>query len=159
MNDQNRKVKQTNNMLANALFQLLKEKPLSEITVNELVKVSGVSKSTFYNHYKDPIQLFEKVGMNSIAGYGNAFLTMKDDLAKGFGMLVAIIKLDKENNKHLFLYQPYVNSLVDKIRMILIESGEKPLISEYKSNGMVYAIVKWVSSDYQDNIDIIGGLL
>lgn len=159
MNEQNRKIKQTNSMLGNALFKLLEKKSLEEITVAELVSVSSVSKSTFYNHYKSQIELFEKIANDTISGYNNAFIAMKADIRKGFGMLIAIIKLNKEKNRHLFGYYPFRKMLVDKIKNSLIESGENPLISEYKSNGMVSAIVKWVCSDYQDNIDIIGGLL
>jgi len=159
MNEQNRKIKQTNSMLGNALFELLGEKALQDITVAEVVNRSSVSKSTFYNHYKSPVELFERLGNDSIKGFNNAFAAMKTNVRKGFGMLVAIIKLDKERNKYFFSYQPYVNLLIDRIRNTLIENGENPLISEYKSNGMVYSLVKWVNSNYEDKIEMIGGIL
>jgi len=40
-----------------ALFQLMKRKPFQEITISELVKVAGVSRSSFYRNFTSKEQM------------------------------------------------------------------------------------------------------
>ena len=40
-------------MLANTLKELMNEKPLTKITVQDLTKKCGISRQTFYNHFHD----------------------------------------------------------------------------------------------------------
>lgn len=42
----------TKRLLREGLLSLLKEKPLSRITVTDLCQASGVNRATFYNHYE-----------------------------------------------------------------------------------------------------------
>lgn len=43
----------TKKTFAEALKELMMEKPLSKITVSELIKVCGVNRKTFYYHFED----------------------------------------------------------------------------------------------------------
>ena len=43
-----------------ALFELLKKKPLSEITVSDLVKKSGASRASFYRNYLTKEQIIDE---------------------------------------------------------------------------------------------------
>ena len=46
-------------MLANTLKELMNEKPLTKITVQDLTKKCGISRQTFYNHFHDIYELVE----------------------------------------------------------------------------------------------------
>lgn len=48
----------TRNRLGDALIQLLLAKPFDDITVQEVLDCAGVSRSTFYEHYRDKNDLF-----------------------------------------------------------------------------------------------------
>ena len=48
----------TRDRLGDALIQLLLAKPFDEITVREVLDRAGVSRSTFYEHYRDKNDLF-----------------------------------------------------------------------------------------------------
>lgn len=48
-------------LLADALLALCEKKPLSKITVTDLRQATGVSRQTFYNHFKDKQHLIEYV--------------------------------------------------------------------------------------------------
>ena len=48
-------------LLANALIELMKEKPISKITVNDIVKQAKVARTTFYAQFKDKNQFIEAV--------------------------------------------------------------------------------------------------
>jgi len=53
-----RRVRRTRDMLGDALVELMHEKPFEEITVQQVLDRAGVSRSTFYAHYRDKNDLF-----------------------------------------------------------------------------------------------------
>jgi len=59
----NRRAQETNETIIRAAFVLLVEekKPMSKITVREICEMAGINHSTFYTHYQDVYDLFEKV--------------------------------------------------------------------------------------------------
>lgn len=54
-------MKGTEILIANAFYALLEEKPLSKITVREIVERCGVNRNTFYYHYRDIPALLERI--------------------------------------------------------------------------------------------------
>ncbi|MFF3442786.1 TetR/AcrR family transcriptional regulator [Streptosporangium sp. NPDC002721] len=54
-----RRVRRTHTALARALIQLVEERDLSRITVADVAGSAGVSRSTFYDHYRDVHELAE----------------------------------------------------------------------------------------------------
>ncbi|GAA4960461.1 AcrR family transcriptional regulator [Nonomuraea thailandensis] len=54
-----RRVRRTQAALARALLQLVEEQDLSRITVADVAEHAGVSRSTFYDHYRDVHELAE----------------------------------------------------------------------------------------------------
>ena len=44
-----------------SFLALLKEKPISRITVKEICALSQINRSTFYKHYADPLDVLEKL--------------------------------------------------------------------------------------------------
>jgi len=53
-----RRVVHTRDILGDALITLMHEKPFDEITVQQVLDRAGVSRSTFYTHYRDKDDLF-----------------------------------------------------------------------------------------------------
>jgi len=47
-----KRITKTNHLLYDALAKLLREKPYNKITIEDLLQASGVSRSTFYAHFK-----------------------------------------------------------------------------------------------------------
>ncbi|MGS2648217.1 TetR/AcrR family transcriptional regulator [Streptosporangium sp. G12] len=54
-----RRVRRTHTALARALIELVEERDLSRITVADVAERAGVSRSTFYDHYRDVHELAE----------------------------------------------------------------------------------------------------
>jgi AcrR family transcriptional regulator len=52
------RVRRTRDALGDALVALMHEKPFAEITVQHVLDRAGVSRSTFYTHYRDKDDLF-----------------------------------------------------------------------------------------------------
>lgn len=55
--------------MVTALIQLLKEKPLSAITVSELTERAGVSRMTYYRNYKSKEDIFSSYLEDILEGY------------------------------------------------------------------------------------------
>lgn len=53
-----RRVRRTRDTLGDALVELIREKPFDDITVQQILDRAGVSRSTFYEHYRDKHDLF-----------------------------------------------------------------------------------------------------
>ncbi|MBZ5599925.1 MAG: TetR/AcrR family transcriptional regulator [Acidobacteriia bacterium] len=53
-----RRVRRTRDALGDALVELMHEKPFAQITVQHVLDRAGVSRSTFYTHYRDKDDLF-----------------------------------------------------------------------------------------------------
>lgn len=61
MNNTDRRVKRTKKALHDALFSLLKEKSINEITVTELTSLADVNRATFYFYYTDLIDMLTQI--------------------------------------------------------------------------------------------------
>ena len=70
---EDRRVRRTKKMLAQALMQLMQEKQIKEITVRELTDLADMNRGTFYLYYRDVYDMLEKLedsmfeALNSIA--------------------------------------------------------------------------------------------
>lgn len=47
----------TKELIANATYQLLLKKPITKLTLTEIVHEAGVSKRTVYNHFQDKFEI------------------------------------------------------------------------------------------------------
>ena len=56
--NEDQRVRRTRDRLGDALMALLIEKPFDDITVQDVIARAGVSRSTFYTHYRDKNDLF-----------------------------------------------------------------------------------------------------
>lgn len=61
MKEIDNRVRITKIFIRNALFQILKEKPLQAITVRELCQSAGINRGTFYTHYRDIYDLMNQI--------------------------------------------------------------------------------------------------
>ena len=67
MNNDDRRVKKTKKALKKALAELMIDKELRNITVQELVDRADIHRATFYSHYHDVYDLYEQLEKSVIA--------------------------------------------------------------------------------------------
>ena len=72
-----RRTKYTKSVIRQALFDLLKEKPLNKITVTDICKMADINRSTFYSYYEDAL-------ISQVTGY-----SVKENLSS---LLTKLIK-------------------------------------------------------------------
>ena len=49
-----KRIRRTKKILTEALIEILKEKNVMDVTVSELAKKADVTRTTFYQYYRDP---------------------------------------------------------------------------------------------------------
>lgn len=67
MKSDDRRVRKTKKALATALAELMLDKKLERITVRELCDKADVHRATFYSHYSDVFDLYEKIESHIIS--------------------------------------------------------------------------------------------
>ena len=64
----------TDSILADALLDLLKEKPFEKVTVEDIVNKCGASRPTFYRHFKDKYDLMDWIYLR----HANKYMKYRD---------------------------------------------------------------------------------
>jgi AcrR family transcriptional regulator len=76
-----RRVQRTRDALGDALITLMREKPFNAITVQEVLDLAGVSRSTFYTHFHDKDDLFLSNADDSFHHMAN-LLALRDEASQ-----------------------------------------------------------------------------
>jgi AcrR family transcriptional regulator len=71
------RIRRTRGRLSDALVALMQEKPIDEITVQEVLDRAGVGRSTFYLHYRDKDDLFLCVLEDGLEMWTTAVISKK----------------------------------------------------------------------------------
>ena len=88
----------TRECLTTALMQLMKEKPIDKITITELVKRSGVSRTAFYRNYSSKEDILESA-RDEIIKLTNEFLAkpeLKENTYQWFWECFNIVRENAE---------------------------------------------------------------
>ena len=165
-----RRALKTRKAICSAFSQLLAEKELHKITVQEIADKADVNRVTFYKHYLDVYDLYDKIEEDVLVELGLLILQL-DELRseKFFAYLIDYIY----NNKSIFkmMFTPNgTNRLRDKFSRIM-EGLFRKLISEqqnrsltddkiayyscYRAQGCIAIIEKWVIADLAEPKELI----
>ena len=97
-------MKRTRDRLGDALVALLVKKPFDDITVQEVLDRAGVSRSTFYSHFKDKNDLFLSDSDEFLEGLATALSRFGDKSER----LAPV----EELFAHVAEVRPFYNALV-----------------------------------------------
>ena len=81
-NEEDRRTRYSKRVIREALYSLMREKPLNKITVTEICRLADVNRSTFYAYYTDIDQLHTSIIKSFYAmqrAYMNAVLKYLED--------------------------------------------------------------------------------
>jgi len=160
----------TKKALQEALAQLLTDRVLRKITVQEVADIAQVNRVTFYKHYLDIYDLYEQMEAEVLSELGLLILSYEEKSKSEFcdGLLNYI-----ENNPKIMkmIFSPYnTGELRDKIcKMIkglfrLMQTEKNNVVfsdarmdyySTYQSQGFISLIEKWVLEDFSQSRDFI----
>ena len=161
------RVKITNLMIREAFFSILKQKPLSKVTVKEICTAAGVNRSTFYKYYKDTYDLLEQIEDELIdnlqlhlahinkSGLSDIFTTILTDISE---KRETYILLFSESEGKLFRERLFSLCYEDNKKVIL---EFFPKLPEEKQEWLYYFIAdgcnsvlrQWIHGGFKQSIE------
>ena len=79
-----RRTKRTRKAIIGAFAALLMEKPLNRITVQEITDMADINRATFYKHYLDVYDLYDKVEQEILVEWSLLILQLEELETKDF---------------------------------------------------------------------------
>lgn len=73
------RVRYTRMVIKKSFEELLREKPVSRITVKEVCEKAEINRATFYKHYLDCYDLLDKIEEEALEKFDAMLASMKDD--------------------------------------------------------------------------------
>ncbi len=164
------RVRCTRMIIRDAFLELLKEKPLSRITVKEICALAELNRTTFYKHYKDPADLLNTLENEAI----DQLLTLIEECA-GQNPEQILVPVFHTLRQHYDLFECFVSADKDKSfpRRLAVRCFEKicatarqesdadshtpaePLRFSYMAGGVSGVIEYWLQSGMKESPEII----
>ncbi|ADY55521.1 transcriptional regulator, TetR family [Syntrophobotulus glycolicus DSM 8271] len=113
-----RRVKYTRMLLKNSLMELMRERPISKISVKLLCETADINRSTFYAHYTDQYDLLKQLEQEVIA-------EVKKHIAKD-----AFAKPTAQTMQLMNQILDYIAQNADLFKILLSEYGDSTFHKE-----------------------------
>lgn len=148
----------TQDCLYTAILRLMKEKHIDDITVKELVYKAGVSRSTFYRYYSQPIDVLKDYlrPFNS----SNAYIDNRSDEKAYLRRFYRYYSGNREliyylirANKTEFLRDTISQHILDVFSSIMSTNGNSLFRQKAIVSLCVEILIVWVNNDRAEKID------
>lgn len=164
-NTVDRRTVKTKNAIRNALAELLKEKKLNRITVQEIVDKADVSRVTFYKYYLDVYDLYEQIEKELLVSMGLIVLELAEGTTEDFfrkligyiyenritfGMVFSPNGTNQLRDKLCRLIEGTFRKICSERSGVSINEKEIFYICCYRSNGLISIIEKWAQGGFQE---------
>lgn len=155
--------------IAYAFKELLLEKPVNKITVNDIATKCEINRQTFYYHFHDLIELVEwicEVDAENALKENKTYDTWKE----GFLSIFKIIKKEKPfiiniyrhvskeyiyNYLYRVTYQLLYDVIEEKAEGLVVREEDKVFIANFYKFGFVGLVIEWIERDMKDDPQII----
>ena len=160
----NRRRKASQEKLEKAFIELLQTRQVKDITVSDLIKVTGLNRSTFYANYLDIFDLADKTRARLEQDFSNLFADY-DYFSQRSGALKMFCHI-KENQ---LFYQTYFRLCYDDKHLISIcdpKRAEMEQVSEnlkyhieFFRNGLNAIIKLWLAGGCKESPEEMAAVL
>lgn len=163
----NEQSQQTKQELSLALKKLMETKPISRITIRELVEMCGVNRKTFYYHFEDiyallkwtleqeALSLFDQYDL--VNDNARAVEFVMDYIGDNLDMLQNIVRSigRSELGRFFFkdIYQPVYRlvSEVEQLRGLHVDEGYKAFLSKFLTEAIAGILLDCIERDALDD--------
>ena len=169
-----RRTLKTQKALRDALAELLTEKELQKVTVQEIADKADVNRVTFYKHYLDVYDLYEKIEQETLVQLGMLVLQLEElpaeelfshligyiaDNQKIFRMIFSPNNTGMLLNKLSKLIEGLFLKLESEKRGEKLDNKELCYLSTYRAQGCLAVISRWVLGGFEDTQEMISKML
>jgi len=136
---ENRKSRYTKMVIRESLTELMKEKSILSVSVKDICDLADISRSTFYDHYKDQYDLLKQIEDETLAYFEDMLNRYKDKQTK------------KETGQMVEEMLTYIANNGNTIHVLLSENGDlgfqKKLLYHFIMHNQ---IIKYFSENQQN---------
>lgn len=155
--------------IAYAFKELLLEKPLDKITVNEIAEKCEMNRQTFYYHFHDIFELVEWI-CEEDAEHALKEKRSYDNWQEGFYALFELIRKDKAfvsniyrhvpreylyGYLHRVTYQLLYEVLEEKAQGMVLREEDKAFIANFYKYGFVGLVIEWIEDGMREDPKVI----
>ena len=165
-----RRTLKTRKAICEALSELLTEKELHKVTVQEIADKADVNRVTFYKHYMDVYDLYEKIEQNTLLEMGLMVLRLEEQPAKDVFKNLAEYIMENKAVFRMMFSPNSTGQLRDKFSKCLeglflkMESEKKDIAMDntaliyktcYRAQGCVAVLARWVMGGFNEPVDFV----
>lgn len=159
----------TKRALAASLKKLLNQKPLNKITINDIAEDCGISRMTFYYHFKDIYDLVEWVCVEDAAQALEGKKTY-DTWQEGFLNIFQAVLANKPFVMNVYRcvsrerIEQYLNPLIHRLILGVVDEksvgmnlneGDKQYIANFYEYAFIGIMLEWISGNMKEDPAVI----
>lgn len=155
----------TKKAIAFTLKELLLEKPLSKITINDITSRCDINRQTFYYHFEDIRDLVEWICIedadralkdkNDYSSWQEGFLAIFDLIKKDKAFIENIYSSVSKDVLTKYLYKlvfPIIYQVVDeKSKGYVVREEDKVFITDFYKYAFVAIVLEWIKSGMKED--------
>ena len=154
----------TKKAIAYAFKELLLEKPISKITINDISERCEINRQTFYYHFQDIIDLVEWICIEdaeknlkelNYSSWQENFMAIFETMKKDRPFILNIYRSVSLDNLINYLYKlvyPLIYRVVDeKASKYVVTEQDKKFIADFYKYSFVSIVLNWIENNMNEN--------
>jgi probable dihydroxyacetone kinase regulator len=148
-----------------SLKNLLLKKPFDKITINDIAEDCGISRMTFYYHFKDIYDLVEwaceedakKIleGKDDYKTWTQGFLNLFEEVLKNKPFILNVYRSvgreQVENYLYEIVYDLLLNVIEEKAQGMTVRDEDKEFIADFYKYAFVGLMLDWVKNGMKED--------
>ncbi len=154
----------TKRALEESAVKLLEERPLDKIKIKDITDDCGVTRNTFYYHFRDVYELLERIfesqadeilkKYDNTGDWKDVFLNLLEYLYEHRKMVYHVYYSVRHEDLEIYIYKVVGNYALRIIEMqedgIYIEDRVKTIVADFYRNAFVGATIQWIRDNMRD---------
>ena len=155
----------TKKALAASLKNLILQKPLNKITINDIAKDCGINRMTFYYHFKDIYDLIEWICIEDAAkalegkktyetwqqGFLNIFHAVLENKAFIINVYHSISREQIEMYLYKITYDLLIGVVEEKASHMSVRQEDKAFIADFYKYAFVGIMLQWIKNGMKED--------
>ena len=155
----------TKQALEASLKNLLLQKPLNKITINDIAEDCGISRMTFYYHFKDIYDLVEWVciedakqalaGKKSYDTWQEGFISIFQAVQENKPFVMNVYRAVSRERIEQYL-NPLIHNLIlgvveEKARGMTVNEADRQFIAEFYEHAFLGIMLEWIGGNMKED--------
>jgi probable dihydroxyacetone kinase regulator len=159
----------TKRALEASLKNLLKQKPLDKITINDIAEDCGINRMTFYYHFKDIYDLIEwscvedatkaLEGKKTYDTWQQGFLQIFQAVIENKPFIMNVYRSVSREQVETYLYKLTYDLMIGVVEEMssnmAVKDGDKKFIADFYKYAFVGLMLDWIKNDMKEDPQVL----